>query len=62
MADTRGVPEVWLVDLPNDRSRSHRPPQGDCYRDVASVIGPAGTPAPGLAVPRSIRHRCWKRK
>jgi Uma2 family endonuclease len=44
-----GVPEVWVVDLENDRIRFHRAPQGDRYRDVTSATHPGSTPVPGLA-------------
>lgn len=44
-----GVPEVWIVDLENNRIRFHRRPQDGRYRDVTSDIEAAGTPVPGLA-------------
>lgn len=44
-----GVPEVWIVDLENNRIRFHRTPQGGRYRDVTSDINGAGTSVPGLA-------------
>lgn len=44
-----GVPEVWVVDLQNDRVRFHRTPQGGRYRDVTSAGRPGRTPVPGLA-------------
>lgn len=43
-----GVPEVWVVDLQNDRVRFHRTPQGGRYRDVTSASRPGRTPVPGL--------------
>lgn len=43
-----GVPEVWVVDLQNDRVRFHRMPQGGRYRDVTSASRPGRTPVPGL--------------
>lgn len=44
-----GVPEVWVVDLENDRVRFHRAPQGGRYRDVTSASAPGSAPVPGLA-------------
>ncbi len=43
-----GVPEVWIVDLQNDRVRFHRTPQGGGYRDVTSATKPGSAPVPGL--------------
>lgn len=44
-----GVPEVWIVDLKNNRIHFHRAPKGDRYRDVTSATHPGSTPVPGLA-------------
>jgi Uma2 family endonuclease len=44
-----GVPEVWIVDLENDRIRFHRAPEGGRYREVTSASKPGSTPVPGLA-------------
>ncbi|MGH8301824.1 MAG: Uma2 family endonuclease [Steroidobacteraceae bacterium] len=43
-----GVPEVWVVDLQNDRIRFHRTPQGGSYGEVTSAMKPGSTPVPGL--------------
>jgi Uma2 family endonuclease len=45
----RGVPEVWIVDLENNRIHFHRAPKGDRYREVTSAAEPGSTPVPGLA-------------
>jgi len=44
-----GVPEVWIVDLENNRIRFHRAPGGGRYRDITSASKPGTTPVPGLA-------------
>ncbi len=44
-----GVPEVWIVDLQQNRIRYLRAPQGGRYRDVSSATEPGSTPVPGLA-------------
>ncbi len=44
-----GVPEVWVVDLENDRIRFHRAPEGGRYRDVTSATQPGSASVPGLA-------------
>lgn len=44
-----GVPEVWIVDLKNNRIHFHRARKGDRYRDVTSATHPGSTPVPGLA-------------
>ena len=44
-----GVPEVWIVDLENNRIRFHRAPRGGRYQDVTSASKPGGAPVPGLA-------------
>lgn len=44
-----GVPEVWIVDLQNNRIRFLRAPQGGGYRDATSATEPGSTPVPGLA-------------
>ena len=44
-----GVPEVWIVDLENDRIRFHRAPKGGRYQEVTSASKPEKTPVPGLA-------------
>ena len=44
-----GVPEVWIVDLQNNRIRFHHAPEGGRYRDVTSATKPGSTPVPGLS-------------
>jgi len=44
-----GVPEVWIVDLQQNRIRFLRSPQGGQYRDITSATEPGSTPVPGLA-------------
>lgn len=43
-----GVPEVWIIDLANNRIRFHREPQGSRFRDVTSATQPGNTPVAGL--------------
>ena len=35
-----GVPEMWLIDLPNQQIHFHRDPAGDQYREVSSSSTP----------------------
>ena len=44
-----GVPEVWIVDLQQNRIRFLRAPQGGRYLDITSAAQPGSTPVPGLA-------------
>lgn len=44
-----GVPEVWVVDLANNRIHFQRAPKGHRYLDVTSATHPGSTLMPGLA-------------
>ena len=41
-----GIPEYWIVDCTAESIETHRAPQGDAYRDVTRVAGPASTVSP----------------
>jgi Uma2 family endonuclease len=41
-----GIPEYWVVDCVAESVEVHRAPQGDGYRDVTRVTGPAAAVAP----------------
>jgi Uma2 family endonuclease len=43
-----GIPEVWIVDLKNNRLRTYRSPSDGQYRETTSTATPGMTAIPGL--------------
>ena len=43
-----GAPEVWVVDLKNNRFRTYRSPSDGRYQDAASIANPGITLLPGV--------------
>src|SRR5262249_2651056 len=44
-----GVPEVWLIDLPNQQIHFYRDPAGEQYREVSSTSTPGSISIAALA-------------